>query len=111
AEHPDRARRLSRLTADEFRSRQRELGDALQFIDVRNPGEVAATPVEGARNIPLARLRDSIDELDPGRPIVVTCAAGARSAIAASVLMAAGFGDVSDVLGGASALRATVDPT
>jgi len=71
---------------------------------VRNPGEVAAAPVDGARNIPLARLRDDLDRLDRQRPVVLLCAGGARSAIASSVLWSAGFGDVSDVLGGANAL-------
>jgi rhodanese-related sulfurtransferase len=36
----------------------------------------------------------------------VLCAGGARSAIASSVLLAAGFADVSDVLGGVGALGA-----
>jgi rhodanese-related sulfurtransferase len=36
----------------------------------------------------------------------VYCAGGYRSSIAASVLVAAGFADVSDVLGGFEAYRA-----
>jgi glyoxylase-like metal-dependent hydrolase (beta-lactamase superfamily II)/rhodanese-related sulfurtransferase len=104
AAHPDRARRLSRLTAAELADRQVELGDELQFVDVRNPGEVASLPVGGARNIPLADLRASLDQLDRGRPIVLMCAGGTRSAIASSVLLAGGFTDVSDVLGGANAV-------
>lgn len=104
AEHPDRASRLSRLTAVELADRRAELGAELQFIDVRNPGEVASLPVSGAWNIPLADLRASIDELDRGRPIVLMCAGGTRSAIASSVLLAAGYTDVSDVLGGANAV-------
>lgn len=102
-EQPDRASRLSRLTADAFRDRQNELADALQFVDVRNPGEVASTPVPGAQNIPLAHLRGSLDQLDRSRPIVLMCAGGSRSAIASSVLRAEGFEDVSDILGGAAA--------
>jgi rhodanese-related sulfurtransferase len=106
AERPERAHRLSRLTADELRSRQSELGPNLQLVDVRNPGEVQAAPVAGARNIPLARLRESLDDLDRDRPVVLMCAGGARSAVASSLLLAAGFRDVSDVLGGANALGA-----
>jgi glyoxylase-like metal-dependent hydrolase (beta-lactamase superfamily II)/rhodanese-related sulfurtransferase len=104
AEHPDRASRLSRLTAADLAERQAELGAELQFIDVRNPGEVASLPVSGARNIPLADLRGSLDELDHRRPIVLMCAGGTRSAIASSVLLSAGYTDVSDVLGGANAV-------
>lgn len=106
AEHPDRAARLSRLTAAQLAERRTHLGDRLVLVDVRNPGEVAAAPVEGARTIPLAHLRTRLDELDPADPVVLVCAGGARSAIANSVLRAAGFADVSDVLGGAVALGA-----
>lgn len=104
AAHPQRSARLSRLTAGELDQRRSELGDQLQLVDVRNPAEVHASPVPGAASIPLARLLDRIDELDPDRPVVLVCAGGARSAIASSALRAHGFGDVSDVLGGAAAL-------
>ncbi|MCB1284664.1 MAG: MBL fold metallo-hydrolase [Microthrixaceae bacterium] len=105
-EHPERSRRQSRLTAVEFADRRDALGESLQFVDVRNPGEVEAAPVEGAITIPLPRLSAAIDDagLDPARPTVVVCAGGARSAIGSSVLEAAGFADVSDLVGGASAL-------
>src|SRR5262245_61864714 len=49
---PDRAARLSRLTAGEVADRQAALGDRLQLVDVRNPTEVASAPVPGARTIP-----------------------------------------------------------
>lgn len=107
ADHPERAARLSRLTADELARQRREVGDRLQLIDVRNPGEVAAAPVSGARPIPLARLREHLDELEPDLPVVLFCAGGARSAVANSLLRASGFADVSDVLGGAGAMADT----
>jgi glyoxylase-like metal-dependent hydrolase (beta-lactamase superfamily II)/rhodanese-related sulfurtransferase len=104
SEHPDRAARLSRLTGPELAERRASLGDRLQFVDVRNPGEVTASPIDGTLTIPLARLPERLGELDPERPVVLICAGGARSAIAASLLAHEGFGDVSDVLGGANAL-------
>lgn len=107
AAHPGRARRLSRLTATELDERRAALGDRLQLVDVRNPGEVAAAPVEGARPIPLARLRERIGELRREDPVVLVCASGNRSAVAASLLASEGFADVSDVLGGAAALGAS----
>ena len=61
------------------------LSGELVVIDVRNPGEVAAAPVAGARNIPLASVRRELATLDPSRPTVLLCAGGARSAIASSV--------------------------
>ncbi|MGB3410054.1 MAG: MBL fold metallo-hydrolase [Microthrixaceae bacterium] len=104
AGHPERARRLSRLTATDLEVRRGELGAQLQFVDVRNPSEVEGAPVAGARNIPLAQLREHLAQLSPDRPVVLVCAGGARSAIASSLLSASGFEDVSDVLGGATAL-------
>jgi hydroxyacylglutathione hydrolase len=56
--------------------------------------------------MPLPRLASHIAELDPTRPTVAYCASGYRSSIAASVLTAAGFDDVSDLLGGYEAWNA-----
>jgi glyoxylase-like metal-dependent hydrolase (beta-lactamase superfamily II)/rhodanese-related sulfurtransferase len=104
ADRPDRAAQLSRLTATGFAEREAELGDRLVLIDVRNPGEVRDAPVPGARAIPLARLRGEAPSLDPTQPTVLVCAGGARSAIGVTLLRSLGFDDVSDVLGGATAL-------
>lgn len=106
ATEPDRATRLSRLTASGLAERREALGEELQIVDVRNVGEVEDAPLApiASVNIPLAELRTRLDELDRERPLVAVCAGGARSAIASSVLRAAGFEDVSDVIGGATAL-------
>ena len=74
--------------------------DGLQLVDVRQPGETANGTIEGAILIPLTELNTRLDELDPSRPTVVYCAGGFRSMIAGSRLENAGFGDVSDLLGG-----------
>jgi rhodanese-related sulfurtransferase len=52
----------------------------------------------------VSQLRKRLTELDPLTPTVVYCAGGYRSSIAASVLRANGFRDVSDVLGGFEAI-------
>ncbi|HEX6310877.1 MAG TPA: rhodanese-like domain-containing protein [Acidimicrobiia bacterium] len=108
-EHPELVQLSSRLTAGAFDERRRTVAE-LQVVDVRNARETDDGSVPGASNIPLPRLRDEIDALDPARPTVVFCAGGYRSSIAASLLRHAGFDDVSDVLGGYSAwsaIRAT----
>jgi hydroxyacylglutathione hydrolase len=56
--------------------------------------------VPGARLVPLARLLDHYDELDPAAPTVVYCAGGYRSSIAASLLRSVGFVQVADLQGG-----------
>jgi rhodanese-related sulfurtransferase len=75
----------------------------LQLVDVRGPGELAAGKIAGALEVPLPRILDQLAELDPAAPTVVYCAGGYRSMIAASVMRAAGFDDVSDVVGGFAA--------
>jgi rhodanese-related sulfurtransferase len=72
----------------------------LQLVDVRNPGETADGVIHGAREIPLPSLTDSIDSLDYRVPVVTYCASGYRSLVAASLLRAAGFHAVADLMGG-----------
>lgn len=98
----DHVARASRLTATEFEA-HRQSGVQLQLVDVRNPGEVEAGTIPGSHEIPVGRLLSGLDELDPVLPTVVFCAGGYRSSVAASLLRQAGFGDVSDILGGYSA--------
>jgi rhodanese-related sulfurtransferase len=76
-------------------------------LDVRNAGELITGTVPGALNIPLAELPRRIGEIPAGRPVVVHCAGGYRSSVAASLLRAAGHDDVSDLLGGFTAWAAT----
>jgi hydroxyacylglutathione hydrolase len=98
-QHPDRVQQASRLSAAQFEEAQGQL-DALQLVDIRNPGEVALGTIEHATTIPVGQLRTRIGELDPHAPTVVYCAGGYRSSVAASLLRTAGFTDVSDIIGG-----------
>ncbi|MEM8905586.1 MAG: MBL fold metallo-hydrolase [Actinomycetota bacterium] len=99
AEHPDRVRQASRLTAVGLERARRAIPD-LQLVDVRNPGEVATGTMDDAVNVPVGQLPTRLGELDAAAPTVVYCAGGYRSSVAASVLRQAGFVDVSDLLGG-----------
>ena len=103
ADAPSEVDRASRLTAHEFTRRLHEV-DKLQIVDVRGEGEYTINHLPEASNIPVSQLRKRITELDPLVPTVVYCAGGYRSSIAASVLRANGFRDVSDVLGGFEAI-------
>ena len=77
--------------------------DAVVLIDIRNPGEVESGRIPGSINIPLAQLRNRLDMLPTDRPIVVHCAGGWRSSVAASLLRAQGFDQVWDLAGGYNA--------
>jgi glyoxylase-like metal-dependent hydrolase (beta-lactamase superfamily II)/rhodanese-related sulfurtransferase len=98
-EHPELAATAHRVPAADLAGWFADEPD-LQVVDVRNPSESAAGTVPGARGLPLPRLLDLLDELDPAAPTVVYCAGGYRSSVAASVLRAHGFGTVADLVGG-----------
>ena len=74
--------------------------DDTQFIDVREPDEVAAGTLPGTVNIPLGTIPDRVGELDPNRRVVLLCRSGGRSTQAANFLTAQGFGDVINLEGG-----------
>ena len=97
----------SRLTAAQLRDALRGDNPPL-VVDVRSCGERSASgQIPGALHIPLGELPSRIAEIDTGRPVVLHCAGGHRSSIAASLLRHHGFQDVSDVLGGYGAWAAT----
>ena len=66
--------------------------------------------VEGSSHIPLAELARRVDEIPADRPLVVHCAGGHRSSVAASLLRRRGRTDVSDLLGGYGAWLALSAP-
>ncbi|MFB7449680.1 rhodanese-like domain-containing protein [Streptomyces sp. NPDC056194] len=77
-------------------------------VDVRTCGERAANGfIDSALHIPLSELPDRASELPADRPLVLHCAGGHRSSIAASLLRQRGFRDVSDILGGYAAWALT----
>ena len=104
---PDLVVRASRLTATELdEARHRDLPPVV--VDVRNTGELIAGTIPGSINIPLAQLPHRLEEIPTDRPVVVHCAGGYRSSVAASLLRKQGWTDVSDLLGGYSAWTSTV---
>ncbi len=107
---PERASTAARLSVVDL-ARWRADEPSVQVIDVRGPTEQEAGTIEGARSFPLTELRDRVDELDPTAPIVVFCAGGYRSSIAASFLRARGFDRVADILGGYEAWTRAGLPT
>jgi molybdopterin/thiamine biosynthesis adenylyltransferase/rhodanese-related sulfurtransferase len=85
-------------------SRVRELveaGDVL-VVDVREQDEWDEGHIPGAVHIPRGNLESRIERAapDPGRPIVLYCSAGNRSAFGARTLDELGYEDVSSLAGG-----------
>lgn len=77
--------------------------DELAVLDVRNTSEFDAGHLPGATHVPLGDLAQRLAEVPAGRPLVVQCQGGARSAIATSVLEAHGVTDVVNLTGGYAA--------
>ena len=65
----------------------------VNLVDVREAHEHAATHVAEMPFLPMSELAGRIDELPAGRPLVVMCRSGARSAKVADFLNGEGRDD------------------
>ena len=79
-------------------------------VDVRAPRERDAKRIDGSISIPLNHLSERLGELPHNRPLLVFCAGGYRSSIAASLLQQQGFAGVSEIAGGLAAWEAAKLP-
>ena len=75
-------------------------------IDVRAPSEREEKHLAGSVSVPLNHLSARLAELPADRPLLVFCAGGYRSSIAASLLQQHGFSAVSEIAGGIAAWEA-----
>ena len=102
--------RVENLNAEETR-REVEEGDAL-LVDIREPGERAQNGyIDGAVEAPRGMLEFWADpsspyhreEFDPDKRIILHCASGGRSALAASMLQDLGYKRGAHMAGGIKA--------
>lgn len=77
-------------------------GEDFTLIDVREPDEHAGGIIAGAVPMPRGILERDIDKIttDKNRTLVIYCAGGARSALAALNLQKMGFQNVISLAGG-----------
>ena len=75
------------------------IDDGVYLLDVRTPPEYAAGHIAGAALIPVQELEARVSELadHKGKPVLVYCRSGRRSAIAVKILRRAGFGELFDL--------------
>jgi rhodanese-related sulfurtransferase len=87
--------------ADTLKATRLYNDDAL-VLDVREDKEYAGGHIPKARHIPLGQLAGRMQELEKfkGKPILVTCRSGHRSARACGMLKKAGFETVYNQEGG-----------
>jgi glyoxylase-like metal-dependent hydrolase (beta-lactamase superfamily II) len=101
-EAPDLIDRIERITAGSLAEQLASPAPPL-LVDVRGPSEWEQERIDAAVNVPLSRLPERLQSLPRDRQIVVHCASGYRSAIAAGLLQGAGFATVADLVGGLGA--------
>ena len=79
----------------------RERGETPVLIDVREPNETALGRARGALTIPRGTLEGVVEAQVPReRPVVIYCASGNRSALAADTLQQMGYANVASLAGG-----------
>jgi len=81
-------------------------GKAPVIVDVRTPGERQQKRIAGSVGIPLNHLTERLSELPSDRMLLVHCAGGYRSSIAASLLQRHGFTQAGEIAGGIAAWEA-----
>jgi hydroxyacylglutathione hydrolase len=79
-------------------------------IDVRAPRERDQKHIAGSLSIPLNHLAENFEKLPKDRPLLVYCAGGYRSSIAASLLQRGGFDSVGEIAGGIAGWEAAKLP-
>lgn len=97
-------RSIPQMPVDELHSRIEELHN-LQIVDVRWPAEYNSGHVPRAISLPLSHLIEEVSRLEQNRPMIMICASGYRSSIAASLLARRGFRELYNIVGGTSAWR------
>ena len=71
------------------------------YLDVREPNEWNLGHLPKAMHIPRGTLEGKVEEMIPrDRKVVVYCASGNRSALAADTLQQMGYGSVASLAGG-----------
>jgi len=90
--------------------RKRDVREAIQLIDVREPFEFEIARIDGAKLIPLGQLANRLHELKRNGQTVVHCHTGMRSAQAVQMLRQTGFTNVYNLEGGIDAWANEIDP-
>ena len=105
SDRPDLLASTERLSAP--LAAERLASDAPPLVvDVRTPREREEKSIAGSISVPLSRLTPRLSELPRDRPLLLHCAGGYRSSVAASLLQHHGFTRVSEIAGGLAAWEA-----
>lgn len=101
ANHGHELETLPQLTCYELRKKMEK--NDVEVIDVRGESEYREGHIKGAKHIHVGSLENNLDKIPKNKNVVVQCATGDRSSIAASYLMKNGYDNISNLTGGYSA--------
>jgi rhodanese-related sulfurtransferase len=108
---------VENLTPDQV---AQEIEQGAVLIDLREPNELTENgKIPGAVHAPRGMLEFYADpssayhraEFDPGKRVILHCASGGRSALAAGMLKQLGYENVAHMDGGINAWKAAGKPT
>jgi len=77
--------------------------DEVTILDVRQPKEYEAGHIPGSILAPLPEITDHMERFDRNKPLLVYCASGGRSRVAAQLLSGQGFKNIINMAGGFNA--------
>ncbi|NQX77182.1 MBL fold metallo-hydrolase [Gilvibacter sp.] len=99
---------IGRINAKTFENMM--ITNGIELFDVRKRSEFNSQHVLEATNIPLNELNQHLSSFPKDKPLVLHCAGGYRSMIAASILKQRGWENITDVQGGFAAIKETTVP-
>jgi len=87
---------IKKMTADAYP----DFKDKHTLIDVRSKSEWNSGHPDGAKHIPLNEFKQNLHDIPKDKAVVLICASGMRSAMAAVMIAKDGHGDVYNFAGG-----------
>lgn len=104
---------ITQISVEELAQRLVTNDANIQLIDVREPQELALAKINGFMNLPLSEFTQWSEQiptlLNPDAETLVLCHHGMRSAQMCQWLMAQGFTNVKNIVGGIDAYSLLVD--
>ncbi|BCL34094.1 rhodanese-like domain-containing protein [Nostoc sp. MS1] len=104
---------ITQISVNELAERLANKEANIQFIDVREPQELAIAQIDGFVNLPLSEYAQWSEQVpamfDPQAETLVLCHHGVRSAQMCQWLVSQGFTNVKNIAGGIDAYSVRVD--
>lgn len=98
---------MKEITVTELKARL-DAGDSIQVIDIREINEYEYCNM-GAQHIPMGEIMSNLDLISRDVDVVLHCKTGGRSSAMTQALMARGYSNVMNLVGGIIAWSDEID--